>query len=1294
MVWLHPLTASILTLSYGLVTLSYLCQAAQCPLEGKSFTIKSKVVVVYSNDSPRRESLLDESYSQEQRRAKIKYYIMERASAKNRKGRYTTGVFYLDTIRSMSAVLDETNLSAMTATTDDFYEVIGLGKLDIYDELDAPDYVVGPARLLFFLSNRREKQQLVELNYIVEVSNMKCLKYTLFHNTKSGEKLKFTIYYSELALASDPQSFPVQVIIEFLDAGRELFDIIIDYSPIESVISPYSILPNSKQHHRVQLDWFTFNPMRGFSSLFGSTHQGDIFAKIPSSTAKFSFKAVVERENGAKSTRFVAFDAKLDTLVQRPKWSDTSTSGLTQLVFNFKLNRMYHIVTRMPNSRTVVDRVLRLSQKDMDDDADGVSDNTQCVVSKILPNFNMGSPVRPLSIGKILVGANKFVYLGHARVRGIPALVYEVSEASLPFWLDHNLVYKNAEPGTSPPEAQRSLYHAIDEKSGESSTTVLLFMEDGSTTEPNLLMLEVFIWDLKYNYLIDKQTVHFYDFKWELDYDGNPASLFSLQDLCSSGLGKNQYALVKLLLERDGSSSIYKETDSYSVGADRAGTNLALLASLQENLKLPAPMIYDMSWHIAEGVSKTIDNGKHLLLATSFRMAEHVDNLVELVYLGHGVLNYRKRKQDAGLYTLHTTRTVAGCYFLAAHRRKNVFFAYEPVMHDCYVDLSPIEDDSKDYPPHFLELPEGNMEVYRVNHVQDVGKVGSDSWMQDIYQAASQLHANQASLIGTTMLLLDVTPDHGSLEFVVKQAEVDERSVKASAPSKGNDNSQDLTSDRIDGFGLVAKGDLSRRIGPTPINVDHWKLTDLKEGDQSAAISREQCEAACLRDSTCRSYSVCIEESELKCVISKASFKSPDVIKQLSIDQKSKISLNRNVQVKLDDGQVVELNKHPNCELNNVAFLNHFFKPKVVRNTFTNRYIYPVKDQEDCAEMCIRQSIDLLREDIAHHIESAQSVFDRDSSSSGDYGRLRTLLAEHRQATKQICRTFFYIDKARMLNFPKDLADRIQDYVVRDESNESDRHLIGLANKDHGFCVMVDPVHKKDGQATDQSTSKVSEYIDIEMYSFKFDLFYEKQYGVRLLGTKMDGLQIEAQKLATLESREITDEHLSALKTFVQDGQNSQDMIQATASKCATVCFLQTWGPWPACRSFDIVMENVNKSPYTKCYLNSITLQQAITTQRLDLIDDSSESQAWHYEPRQGFVVDESNLAGNLKLSELSSSLIRSSAAIKLNFPISLLVAMVAIASGLYAGLQVSKAYIDRRISPTRIEHDMLVMDQ
>jgi len=1226
---------------------------AQISLEGKSFSIRSTVRSLLNSGST-WISQIHESYSLEQRRAKLSFTLTPTGANELDESRKPSwGDFYIERERNIVLLYDRDNLECREASIEEMTRLLGMSEAD--SDPATPDLIVGPARLIFFISKHRDKLKLVSTKN-TSVRNIPAFRYVLDDGIAENGR-KFEVYYSQVSQVTDPLStIPIQIVI----SGSTSEMTVIDYARLEilELYTPRLDIHQQFVRDDVALDRFTFETVSGCSKALASK-KVDLFRRMRAKTGKFSFQADSEftlmdlKPILIKS--FVAYDEDVESL-RLDLSVDTETSGVRRQMFNFGLNRMYHAMERVPTSNTHVDKIFDLSKDASPSNLDGRTDTTQCIVSQILPNSGglQRGVTNPFSIGEILAGAKEFVYMGKAKVRGIDASVYETYDTTPPYWLDQPIVYKDSGGEIKVRSPAKGV--DVDAAANKILVTLLYFAEKDE--DHPLLLIQIYQVNPKYTVTHSKQAIFIHDFVWALPHEApngdRMADLFSLEDLCSSGLGENKYAKVGMLLESDEPSP---SEDFLKVSDVR---DLALIAGLQESFKWPANMIYDLETRIVKhGGQLNAPNGGQTMLAT-LRVAEHAYNLAQLIYVGQGRLNYF----TSGEISTAIYRSFQACYMLAAHIRKNVHFGYNVKRRTCSIDLKPTGDDK--LPVGFVLDKDGAMEIYRTNH--GLGRIQTNGWFESTFKKKNTIRYLNSKLI------LHDSNLGASLSFTVKLFKVDDRDFKTSISSKEN-NEQQVATDKISGFGLPELGSGNKRVVPALLSAHNWTPLSSQMDDEVSSMTIDQCRAACLVDFTCRSFSLCMKNSELECVISKTSFSSLETIDELTRLKADKRGAGRRgAKVSISvDGEQVELEAQPSCQLYNKLFTDLYGAPSMY--VFRNRRVHPVGGIEECAEKCTVQNMEVLRREIADAASKSSALF-APGANKDDLEAFSKLYRLNRDASRQMCRSFNYLGK-------EEVQDESEFVKIERLVLAEDRQKLETSR---GYCIVNDYASEAETEALARENNTAhnsagsegeNQYLSFTKFSFKFEIFYEKQYGVSLGPSNLSDEEANAYRMVSRQVGTISESTYATVRSLFERGENFREQTYTDEQNCAFTCFMQVLGPWPACRSFDIIIQDRNGQSYYVCVMNTITLRQAISTQRLDLVEDSSKLQVWHYEPRAGFASDESKLRSNIEIVESSlreqlgaSNLYRIHA-----FGITFL-AVFAIISGIFLGIKLGAKFV------------------
>lgn len=1205
----------------------------------RSFSIKTSVSV-FKNKQLKLVSKLDEHYSFEQRRARIDYNLF-RSVAQQDQGLSASGVYYYDSDRQVSIVLDNENQECSSRNQNQFYEMITRQNNLMVDSFSFDDlkldeqykFVIGPARALLFALKKLFIRGETNSKVPVNLRNMPCFKYTYTYRD-----IDFDVYFTQKSIEQDQMPMPISI-----EMSKNYEYLIFEYSQVEFLGLDGTGLGGGyeSEGETVQLDPFIYKLGIGCQDVIDK--EEFLFADKDIDKARFSFNARIERElinqrnviDSSFST-FVAYDAPLGVLRFDRSYTE-GVSGTRKLLYNFIMNRMYHVIERVARkgpAKGVTDIILDLANQPDDETGKGLDDNSQigssqhCIVSEIYERRHK------LPINELLLGSSKFAYMGRASVRGIQARVYESKSSRLPFWLDNPIVYKDMQASAG---AKIGRWSDRKPELDDIIKTIVYIAEDGEADQGQqpILMLEI----EKYlsegpNLPYSKVRVSFFDFIWNLDNEApngdKLVEFFSLKDECSAEkIGSNQHAKIELILETDE----LKENDQSALMASYNLRNFAILATLQDKLNMPATMVYNLESRIQKLSSfgnnqlvkqinsKVGSNLDRQVLKVSFRVADHTKKLVYLFHFGRGVL----RKEA---YGAKQTRSFSACFLLAAHRRADVYFAYNPMSSNCYVDKQTADfykdETNSDYLGAFKKEPaEGFLELYMTNHKQNQL---SEWFIGSEYNKDSSRYLNSQLPLYDMKLKKDV-------EFRLVRIDVDKFENKAMV--KTDDNSLNdgsvlvFDESKLPGYGLIADD----------ANMKLVKPMEIKQGEKIflSEMTFDQCHAVCVSDFNCKSFSICVRSLQTECIISNIRFDMKSAVKQLNANgsgSSSAYMLNKRVVITLEgqNEQQIELLKHSTCELYNKNYVDLFVSNGKYGMGYVSRQPEAVDSIDKCAEECVRQNLMILRKDLDQMKRSEELI----ESVERNENLLRQLYREHREVTRDFCKNIYFLKQAALLATSESFQQAFSKQVKN--LNEFENNL--RDDKIAGYCFLVD------SEATllqDSGSDNKLNTILLADLTFDVEFFYEKQYGLRLGPSSMTRDELDAiVKLRMQDYSQIDDENFSSIKSFIARGENIQQTQFMTAKKCASYCFYQKTHLWPACKSFDIVMEIYNNYKTVKCILNTVTMRDVVSRNKTELIEHHSsdsklenlQQQIWHYEPRLGFAFEESKLAQEIQVFE------------------------------------------------------------
>lgn len=1175
--------------------------------------MRSKVFYTSSERVSTTHSYLDERYSADQKRARISY---QRAIVRNSNQAVRIAVDRGDLIHDAGTgwTLDVGYYCAEVERADLRLKFIG-HPITVLDEImsKVDSHIVGPAGLLLAVDQMRNKMKMKSIEESKD-RNRISVPYVLDIETKSGETLSLDVEYDKILLTPGSDPLPSALTFTVLDVSFR-----IEYTQ-PSLLSSADMLEEIEAGNLLH-DIFS---MRTFAQCSKQLKvEGENLFESTSGMKRFSFRAIHEIKRAQITSQlsyYVAYDQGLD-LMRFDIIPRSRGSHVRDQVFSFKMNRMYSVAKLDEDdhepARTNLGYYLLNSKSRKT--SDGMTLDTQCVVSRIFPaETEKKVSTKPLSLGRLLAGSDRFVYMGKAKVRGISARIYEASDVEPPYWLDPSIsiLFTDGkvdmrEPSTG---ADRKIYL-------NQIVVVLYFAETDSTEAPNGALLMVQLSRLVNNRIIDKQTVELYDFQWDIE-DVSPrgdraVQMFTVADSCSKRLGFNQYARIDLLVEQDQSSLDAKQVSLRESLSRAHRRNLAILGALQTDLNLPSTMIYDLE---SKPITKTF-----AAMEISFRVAEHTQNLIEFTYLGRGRPEYGKSRRQIVTYR----RSFQSCAFSAAHMLASTHFGYEPKTFKCITEMEPPPSDTSGNDQFTFALDDDEkMEIYRIQHLEVA--MGKCPWLR-----GRSLLKNGSMFEGQQLELKD-SKSGQSLKFTIKLVEIDTDDYRSAMTTDSLSIDNLVSETKITGFAIPNGSPQSKNIKSSSAIDDLWSDTSRSgESSLSKDITASTCELACLLDLDCKSYSFCPQIlSEQECRTSTLSFNSPYVLSQLS----SALKLQRDgpVTIKMSPESTdveVKLVKQARCDLYNKKYMKLFEKSGRFKVDLGHHQYKRVSSMEQCAEMCASRNMYQSEDSRSASQPEILGAIDRLTLNGSDINELKRNI---RLISDSFCRGFVYINGKVEAKLGEEIKQQLND----DQS--SMEQYAGYCALEGGLSSSFPPPGTHKGQ------------ISVSRYAFRLDLFYEKRLGLRLDGVPYD-------------------------KTVNEDGSTSVDsanqqvILKADTNTCARMCFSQEMGPAKGCRSFDIELRSPADGGAAWCFLNSMTLNDVITSQYYNLVIDKVPlgTRVWHFEPRVGSIfakllakVDELDARRELNAPTIKDNSFRLGA-----FAIFFVVILSKI-TGLFVGLQ------------------------
>lgn len=1231
---------------------------ADNPLTFKSFALRS----IVSHDATtymRLRFTLDERYSYEQSRAIIHYKSegrkewTETFKENNTLIDYDAATWFYDDSMGLSLLQGYGTTSCIEIKWQSMVQMMGLDYLQ-YIKLYSHDHLVGPARLMYYVLDNNRHLRLEPEHRIKFIRNVPVVAYTLDlkptdANDESvpagGVDIKMYVYFDEYSQAQDrDNSVPMRITLQYRANTATHIDYsavqVLDGSAEERNLLRQQHKGNANRNDQVLYDRFILDPLGGCTSFLLAARGHDLFFNQMEDDKKahrFSFSALVDYTrrsakypSQSQDQQFelqVNYDGQLGMLRLDHTGETSNHLQNVRQVFNFHKNRVYNILHRDSSNNFMLRHLLDLSSTEGAEQNSQMpqSELSQCVIATI-DRLNAGRKYR---LDELLVGTNKdkkYLYLGKAHVRGINCLVFEATNTLPPFWLDQHVDFKTGtsyaatfsqrQPdfvSTGPPEEQQS------------QLKTLVYLNENKMND-KLVMIEIYRTDSSGVTIFEKWTLMVRDFVWRLSDqtsidDERPAyEMFSLEQHCAQhpvGLNYRQdnQSQVELMVETKPLAEVHRLPDQLIGPLNER--NLATLNALQKSLALSANMIFDLETKLIDRRTSSPPT-RRLQMLISFRSASQAPVFVDPVYVGKG-------KRQLGQSWFFQVHSFQACYMLAAHRRVDVHFGFDSRFKYCFISTKAIIEPEEDKIStkkqsevlgFTIDEHEGDLEIYRTEHFRLEGRwTSSDSWTkQESYEG------DRVRLIDTWLVLEDANGSN-NLEFEVKRVHVSRREPRVAAADDQTMLANSSNVDKLQGFGLVD----GERVQAAPVHALHLNPFDASDY-QDGQVTFEQCQAVCLADPKCESYSVCVKGAEIVCKLSKVSFKSAAFVG--SIFEAAKTT-KRGVEFQVTHGDTtVRLVKHLNCAIHNKRQMD-FFKPEPhgVDSTLFSTKLQPVSGLEQCAQICAKRNLAALGAHI-NQVAGTMSVLGSEviESSSIDPQLLTSIrhFDLNQALLQQVCFKFLYLDK---FGLTKTLQSKLREYS--DKYRKPEDVFVDNDEDQQGYCGIPMRLNKEQ-----LPMDGIHQSLRFDQYDFRMDIFFEQQYGLSLRESPKTDKEAETYQMAkggtSLDAKSI-----NVLRSFLKRGDNSQVKQVGDKSTCALLCIMQALGPWPSCKSYDVLVDKNKEGTSTLyCLLNSITLSQAISQNRLDLINNQTAlpGQHWHYEPRKGFALEASILEGDVQL--------------------------------------------------------------
>lgn len=1173
------------------ITLAWWATHSTSALESKSFELTTKITEVLSTTQHLIHQV-NEKYSSDQRRAKLQVTSLYKTAQGNQTDTVNiqSGTYHVDILKDL--VLSVGQGKCQLSSLDEISKRLAFLSMDGLRVQTNETRLAGPAQLLMLISKNRHK---LEQSLQTTMRNMQLTQFTF----RLSPDALYLVFYLRTDDLDDPETNPIQIVYY---SQKSL--VIFDFSPLKVLQADTFGWTSRGQTGttQVMLDEFAFPHLSGCSEIVGS--QGEDFSfdgpsdPINDPPVRFSFVAKVTQTLTGRRSRqttnyksTLAYDGSLHSL-RVDTLESASRSSPERSIYNFKTNKAYYL------------------------SADHQTDkSSECVIGKVSGSSNVEVKI---GLSDLLIGAKGFLFhLGRAQVRGISAYMYEAAGAELPFWLE-------------PAPADEDDKWPQDRNNSTTTNTILYYFAQTDADNP-LLMMDIYEHHKDDpRRVLRHQRIEILHFKWAVESvapsNGDRASeMFSLRDLCADS--QSSSSQVELILTQ-ATQELPQVASSWLPEAN--SRDQATLSGLQETMQVSPANIFDLETRILKSKDQ-----KETSLFVKFRHAPHPLKVKKVAYMGRGEAKLHPGSKSVDMFSVHSFQD---CFYVAARKYNKIYIAFDPIDRLCLIDPQPSDQN----PSTFVLGQQNRLEIFKL--YSDFSPIGEflASWTQD------HRWSDRIRLQGMLIQLSFSEPKKDGALFRILRVQVSNNNVRPPVDEKHSDFERPLN--EIRGFGLSLDDfEHNKQIELLEINSQVSKLDGQNDtsgqGAPDVQMSSNHCHARCLTDPECQSYSTCVFNYQLQCIISKLSFRSPMMVHELN---RSKSGRRVSVTVRETQGNKThstQLIRHAACTLYNKQYLELFKsssrKPEI-RASKVN--IEAVRSRDECAARCALQNFRLFGQ--------FPQLFDEELAQNQSRDENITRMKMIQTIREQMCPDFVYMTSVEVMNLPQEVRAKL----VSSQSKDDDID---------GYCIII----KKASDFIEDV--KVDYFIEAtSSYTFELANLYDETRGVALVASTLEPHETVALERVRYNVNP-SDEQVDLISSIVRSGENSQVYANSVDRyACARLCFMQTVNPWPACRSFDVIIERFNEQSVVRCRLNSVTLMQLTASGRYHLIENQTkiDRQFWHYEPRFGLML--------AMMTEPSESTLAGQSGAKSGGLKALLVVLLALASGIWSGMLAHRRYL------------------
>lgn len=594
---------------------------------------------------------------------------------------------------------------------------------------------------------------------------------------------------------------------------------------------------------------------------------------------------------------------------------------------------------------------------------------------------------------KLVLGTNKFSYMGRGKVRGGTVKIFEGSMESFPIWMDL----------WSPVSTEVNLANVKRGRSGMKNLkdlSITLYVHDDGVSSDNLIVTNIVLIEAnafigKNIYTIFQAEIYNYvnDLTAPTDV-GRVSNLFSLPECYSY---QNSYADlldVEILLESDG-----------SIGSDVTLENpddrdRVLIETFSKILHLPVESFLTMESKLNRHQSS------NLLIDINFRLGLRVPEVRRIILLGKGWATGIGGKA-------WKAKTPAECLmnFDTYSEGRTRYFMFDATYDICRLDTN-IKDkqemvDGKVVAFHLAK--DGYPEIFEVLRIQP-------TTADTARQTLNYLRSNKDDRMAIT-----IQGQPAWTNFRISEVK----------------------------FNLLNLSTANEYVYQGLKLNNHYFNGENTDQSSKDWISLEKCETICFEQFDCKTFSYCQSESdEPKCLISTMSLEpesgQPSIKDQLA--KSGIIGKNRGAEMVLNlaDGKLT-LVRDRKCSIHRKRHHDMFIYSASSANFPEHRNVIRVKDIEDCASRCFHKSLEVIQklQSLDKNITKFLSSSTPDTDIENTLAQVKSLQSNRIQLVSEFCDKFQYIDQTYSTS-----STAVVDAYMR--SIESDQ------SQGDGFCI-IDP---------------------------------------------------------------------------------------------------------------------------------------------------------------------------------------------------------------------------------------------